>query len=194
MRIVNLSADAEDFTGNVWLIDGREKVLVDAGTGDVVNSINQLEAVDKVVVTHSHYDHVDNLQQIVERYDPEIYAFEPGNLDVDAERLDDGDNIELDGQNYAVIHTPGHRDDSVCLYNLEARVLFTGDLLFPEGGFGRTDLEQGDRDQLIQSIRKLIDLDVNMFYPGHGEQVVQKAEESIKQSLEQAEKHEAKYE
>lgn len=186
IKITNLSEDVDDFTGNVWLIEGEETVLVDAGTGDSWQRIKQLEQVDKVVITHSHYDHVDNLHKIVDRYSPQIYAYEPDNLPVEAEELEDGDKIELSGVRFRVIHTPGHRDDSVCLYSPEEKVLFTGDLIFPEGGFGRTDLEQGDHDLLIGSIEKVAELDIAAFYPGHSDAVTEDASEWVEKSLENA--------
>lgn len=194
MKITNLAENAEDFTGNIWYIEGGENVLVDTGTGDSWQEIEQLEQVDKVVVTHSHYDHVDNLPKIVDRYSPEVYAYEPGNLPVeDVREIGEGDKIELSGVTFRVIHTPGHRDDSVCLYSPEEKILFTGDLVFPDGGFGRTDLEQGDRDRLIESIKKVAGLEVNEFYPGHDGAVKKNAENWIQQSLEEAEKREPKY-
>jgi len=193
MKCFNLAEDAEDFTGNVWFIDGSENILVDVGTGDSWEEIEELEEVDKVVITHSHYDHVDNLSKVVDRFGPEVYCFEPGNIEVDAEKLVEGDEIKLSGHRFVVFHTPGHKNDSICLYNESRGILFTGDLVFPDGGFGRTDLDEGDRDVLIDSIRKLVDLDVEVFYPGHQGVVGEDAGFWIRKSLEEAEKRESKY-
>ncbi|MFB6191537.1 MAG: MBL fold metallo-hydrolase [Candidatus Nanohaloarchaea archaeon] len=193
MDIENLAETAEDFTGNVWRISGTETVLIDAGEGDCWQEIDELESLDKVVVTHSHHDHVDNLPKIVDRFSPGVYAYEPENLPVDAEEIEEGDTLELSGTDFEVIQTPGHRDDSICLYSREEKLLFTGDLVFPEGGFGRTDLKEGDRDLLIESIEKVAELEVDEFYPGHGEAVTQDAGRWIEKSLEQAKKREPKY-
>lgn len=193
MKVTNLAEDTEDFTGNVWLIENGETVLVDAGTGDSWENIRELEEVDKVVITHSHYDHVDNLPKIDDAYSPEIYAFEPDNLPISAEELDEGDEIMLCGSSFQVFHTPGHKNDSVCLYSEEEKILFTGDLIFPDGGFGRTDLEEGDRDQLIQSIEKLVDLEVEKMFCGHEPEATENVEEQIEKSLEEAKKKEPKY-
>lgn len=194
MKVENLSSKASDFTGNVWKFEGKgETVLIDAGTGDSWEEIKKLENVDKVVVTHSHYDHVDNLPKIEDRYDPEILAYEPENLPVEASELEEGDEINLSGLIFEVLHTPGHRDDSICLYNREKGLLFTGDLLFPEGGFGRTDLKEGDRDLLIESIRKLKDLDVEEMYCGHDPAARKDEKKQIFRSLSEAEKRKSKY-
>lgn len=193
MKIDNLAENSEDFTGNVWKLSNSETVLIDAGTGDSWNFISNLNEVDKVVVTHSHYDHVDNLSRIAERFDPEVYAFEPENLEVGAEKLSEGGAVEICGERFEVFHTPGHKDDSICLYCKKNGVLFAGDLLFPDGEFGRTDLEEGDRELLIESIKKIVELDVKEMYCGHDEAVTENANEQIKKSLEEAQKRESKY-
>ena len=193
MEITNLAENTEEFTGNVWLIKGEENVLVDVGTGDSWQNISELESVDKVVITHSHYDHVDNLPKVLDKYSPEIYAFEPDNLPVESQRIEEGENLELSGAEFEIFHTPGHRDDSICLYSPEKKVLFTGDLIFPNGGFGRTDLDQGDREQLIKSIEKIVDLDVEEMYAGHDEAARENVNQQIRKSLEEARKHESKY-
>jgi hydroxyacylglutathione hydrolase len=193
MKISNLAEYAEDFSGNIWHLENSEDVLIDAGTGDSWEKISELEKIDKVVVTHSHYDHIDNLEKIVESFNPDIYAFEPCNLPVKAEELSEEDTVELCGEEFEVFHTPGHKDDSICLYSRESGKLFTGDLVFPDGGFGRTDLEYGDRDALIESIRKVSGLDVEAFYPGHEGAVEEDAEDWVQRSLEEARKRESKY-
>lgn len=193
MRVSNLTEDSEDFTGNIWHLENSENVLMDAGTGDSWKNIEQLEEIDKVVVTHSHYDHVDNLEKTVEKFGPKVFAFAPDNLEVEAETVEEGDVIELCGEEFEVFHTPGHKNDSICLHSHKSGKLFTGDLIFPDSGFGRTDLEEGDRDRLIESIEKISVLDVNSFYPGHGEAVLEQADESIRESLHEARKRKTKY-
>lgn len=193
MDITNLAEDTEDFTGNVWLISGNENVLIDTGSGDCWRKIRELESVDKVVITHSHYDHADNLPKVLDKFSPEIYSYEPENLPVESEALNEGDTINLSGLDFEVFHTPGHKDDSICLYSPEEKMLFAGDLLFPDGGFGRTDLDEGDRDLLIESIEKIVDLDVGEMYCGHDPAVTENVNQQIQKSLEEAKKKEPKY-
>ena len=193
MQIKSLSQDTEDFTGNIWLIQGSENVLIDAGTGDSWKNLLELDSVDKVVITHSHYDHVDNLPKVQDKFEPEIYSYEPENLPVDSKKVNDGDTIKLSEVDFKVIHTPGHRDDSICLYSPEEKLLFAGDLIFPQGSFGRTDLEEGDRDLLINSIEKITELDVDKMYCGHDPAAVEKVNQQIKKSLQEAKKKQPKY-
>lgn len=194
MKIENLTEKASDFTGNIWKLENEGKtVLIDVGTGDSWNQVKELEKIDKVILTHSHHDHVDNLPKITDKYSAEVYAYNPKNLPKKASELNKEDQINLAGLDFEVIHTPGHKDDSICLYNPEEKILFAGDLLFPEGSFGRTDLDEGDRDLLIESIEKIAELDVEKMYCGHDDSTEEKVNDQIKESLEQARKKEPKY-
>ena len=79
--------------------------------------------------------------------------------------LHDGDRIG----SLRVIHTPGHTPGGICLYDPEAKLLFSGDTVFTGGSFGRYDFPGGDRKALGASIERLAALDVEGLYPGHGE-------------------------
>jgi glyoxylase-like metal-dependent hydrolase (beta-lactamase superfamily II) len=69
---------------------------------------------------------------------------------------------------FTVIHTPGHTPGSVCFYDDEAGVLFSGDTLF-RGGYGRTDLPGGSWSKLEQSLKLLLAMDGDITVcPGHG--------------------------
>lgn len=193
MHVENLAADADTFTSNVFRVD--ETALVDVGAA--LSILEQLDGtkIDTVVITHSHHDHIENLAAVVDQHEPTIYAANPENLPVDAEQLFDGDTVAL-GRNetlFRIIHTPGHRNDHVCLYSPDANILFSGDLIFPGGSFGRTDLEHGDRDTLIESIKRITDLDVHELYAGHGDPTTENVNQQIQDSLMNAEKREPKY-
>jgi len=93
-----------------------------------------------------------------------------GALPFDA-KLSDGAQIPLGSHRLKVVHTPGHTPGS-CSFLLEGegeRRLFTGDTLFA-GSIGRTDLEGGDMDLELESIRtRLLTLDPETpVFPGHG--------------------------
>ena len=68
-----------------------------------------------------------------------------------------------------VLEVPGHSPGSIVFYNQEAGCLFVGDVLF-RGSVGRTDLEGGNHQQLIDGIKKkLLTLPGDtVVYSGHG--------------------------
>lgn len=86
-------------------------------------------------------------------------------------KLAEGTTLELGAAKVRVLHTPGHTPGS-CSFLLESREgnkLFTGDTLFA-GAIGRTDLEGGDTDLELESIKsRLLTLDPDtLVFPGHG--------------------------
>ncbi|MFC6989061.1 MBL fold metallo-hydrolase [Haloplanus sp. GCM10025708] len=170
--IPNLARDVRAFTSNAFLVTGDRTVVVDAGANfDVVSKIR--DHVDAVVLTHTHSDHVGNVDAVRDAFDVETWGFDPAQPSVDHE-LADGDDVRMGDHDYRVLHTPGHKDDHVCLYASTAEVLFAGDLVFENGGFGRTDLDEGDRETLIRSIDRLlsvVDEDLAAMHVGHGPSV-----------------------
>jgi hydroxyacylglutathione hydrolase len=80
----------------------------------------------------------------------------------------DNDEIKLGSSSGKFIFTPGHTPGEYCLYFEKDKVCFTGDVLFKES-IGRTDLWDGNYDELMDSIRsKLLVLpDDVTIYPGH---------------------------
>jgi glyoxylase-like metal-dependent hydrolase (beta-lactamase superfamily II) len=177
--ITNLARGVRAFTSNAFLVTGDRTVLVDTGANfDVVSNVrDHVDSLDAVVLTHTHGDHVGNVDAVRDAFDVETWGFDPTHPAVDHE-LDDDAAVRLGDHDYRVLHTPGHKDDHVCLYSSSAGVLFAGDLVFENGGFGRTDLEEGDRETLIRSIDRVletVDEDLSEIHVGHGASIVHNA-------------------
>ncbi|AWB27301.1 MBL fold metallo-hydrolase [Halococcoides cellulosivorans] len=156
--ITNIAATVQGFSSNAFLVEGERTVLVDAGNDfDAVGEIEaHVETLDAVVLTHTHPDHVGTLGAVRAAFDPEVVAYDSSVDDLDRE-LADGDRVQIGNHTYQVLHTPGHKPDHVVLYAADPGIAFAGDLVFANGGFGRTDLEGGDRRQLIESIEYVLD-------------------------------------
>jgi glyoxylase-like metal-dependent hydrolase (beta-lactamase superfamily II) len=183
--ISNLARSQRAFTSNVFLAagdDGRT-VLVDVGNEfDVVRAIrDRVESLDAVILTHTHPDHVGNLGAVTEAFDVAVWGYDPSFGGVDHTIADD-DVVQIGEHEYRALHTPGHKDDHLCFYSATASTLFAGDLVFANGGFGRTDLAEGNREVLIDSIERLrsaVDEDLREMYTGHGPGVTANAYEHI---------------
>ncbi|MEM3109196.1 MAG: MBL fold metallo-hydrolase [Candidatus Bathyarchaeia archaeon] len=188
-------------TSNIYLIcDG---LIVDTGNGEPANHIapvlrkigKNIEDVERVVLTHSHFDHTGGIKEIVYAANPEIMAHPLEHPEVKASAPADaalspiveGDNVSIDGYNFRVLHTPGHSSGSICLYEDGKSLLISGDTIFPWGGVGRTDLPTGDSDALIASIRRIVELKVLHLLPGHEDPVLGNASTHIAYSLKTAE-------
>ncbi len=139
-----------------------------------------------IVLTHGHYDHILALSALKEATGAKISIHENGvsfltdstyNLchyvghtwtPMTPDRLlHNGDILNLGGEEFQVLHTPGHTADSICLCG--NGILLSGDTLF-RGSVGRADFPTGNLQQEIASIqKKLMCLpDGTPVYPGHG--------------------------
>jgi hydroxyacylglutathione hydrolase len=121
-------------------------------------------ALKWVICTHGHYDHTSGSHELHVRYGAPLALHRASTVQPDI-ALDDEQDLELGALRLKVIHTPGHTDDSICLYVSGA--VFTGDTLFV-GKVGGTDFAEGARLQFESLHRKLLSLPHDtLVYPGH---------------------------
>ncbi|MFC7186695.1 MBL fold metallo-hydrolase [Halorubrum yunnanense] len=210
MEPITVTADAEEFTCNAYLVPGEATALVDAGTMPGVDDVIAdalddagVEGLDRVVVTHQHYDHVEELDAVVDRFDPRVLAHaDHPHRDV---ALQGGDEVLVGDEPCEVVETPGHADDHVSLVGDER--LYSGDVVvyndgaFDDGSFGRTDMAGQSRETLVESLHAILDRlpeTVEAMYAGHGD--VYRASdgpdtvrEVIERATERAERREPKY-
>lgn len=200
MDVTNVTADAETFTSNAYLVGGEHPALVDVGsmTG-VVDVIRDTGVVPQtVVLTHQHGDHVGALSAVLDAFDTTLLAY--GEHPRRDERLADGATVRLGDEEFDVVYTPGHADDHVALVG--AAALFSGDVVvhddgaFDDGSFGRTDRPGQSRERLIDSIERLLDrlpADVEHLYAGHGSEFHGDVRPVVERALERAKRREPKY-
>jgi hydroxyacylglutathione hydrolase len=114
--------------------------------------------------THGHYDHTNGneiIRKVLGLTSLQYGAEDPAS----GQRVLDRVLFPLGMLQVKVIHTPGHTDDSICLYVGDA--LFTGDTLFV-GKVGGTDYGAGARQEYEALHQKLLHLpDNTRIFPGH---------------------------
>jgi glyoxylase-like metal-dependent hydrolase (beta-lactamase superfamily II) len=132
-----------------------------------------------ILLTHGHYDHTSAIPDLREAL-PEVPVFihradfvdkdkQLFTLPEDLENVhfyDEGDKVKV-GDIYieVALHTPGHSAGSVVLRVED--VLFTGDTLF-RGSCGRTDFPDGDYGQILNSLKRIAQLEGEYTVcPGH---------------------------
>jgi glyoxylase-like metal-dependent hydrolase (beta-lactamase superfamily II) len=94
--------------------------------------------------------------------------------------MEEGDEFAGDGYHLKVIHTPGHSPGACCLYEFQQKILFSGDHIIkhitpnPLIEINRNHLRDPFYQSLkayLNSLNKLIGLDVRFVLPGHGEYI-----------------------
>ena len=203
MDVVTVTADAEEFTCNAYLITGATPTLVDAGTMPGVASVvaDHVDELDRVVLTHQHADHVGELDAVLDAFDADLYAHDDHPRRT--HELADGDTLAMGDESFDVVYTPGHADDHVSF--VSEHTLFSGDVVvyndgaFDDGSFGRTDMAGQSRERLVESLETLLERlpdSVTAMYAGHGD-AFHAADESVRdviaRALSRAERYEPKY-
>ena len=200
MNVTNVTAGAESFTCNAYLVEGDRTVLIDAGAMDGVVDVvrGHTDELDAVVLTHQHGDHVARLDAVLDAFGAPLYAH--GDHPRRTNELEGGDQVFAGDEAFEVVRTPGHADDHVSL--VSATSLFSGDVVvhddgaFDYGSFGRTDYPGQSRERLIESIRELLQRmpdGVEHMYSGHGDVFHGDVRDIVETALGRAEKREPKY-
>ena len=127
--------------------------------------------ITDILLTHSHNDHINGVEEILDKFDSELHLIkeEADFWQADLEKPSThhgGDSISLGSTSIEIMHTPGHTPGSAC-YMLDGDII-TGDTLFVFG-CGRCDLQGGDPEQMFGTLKKMkshLDPDTVIF-PGH---------------------------
>ena len=214
---------------HVYLVgepSSKDLSFIDAGMigkGDYkVNSIKnlgiQLEDIKRIIMTHTHMDHIGCLAEIQEQipwaelwmhtleaepleqgderavYGMDMfqsmcetqYGLKPGAFKFQVDRkLQDGENLEIGGMTWEVLHIPGHSLGSIGLYDRTEKTLIPGDVVYADYAIGRFDLHGADGAALKDSLMRLAELEVGILLPGHNRIVKDLPEEYILQTARQ---------
>lgn len=175
---------------NAYLIwDGRspDALVVDPGMGAADSLLERVAAngllLHLIANSHGHIDHIfDNVPLMrgsgaplaihpddayrLEGHNNYGFALEPA---VASRDLREGEQLRIGDLVFDVLHTPGHTEGSVCLYEERRGLLLSGDVLFA-GSYGRTDLPGGGDTAMVASLTRLArELPAGVrVLPGHG--------------------------
>jgi len=183
----------------LWDEDTGKGVVVDPGgdVDRIMSAVAETGAtVERILLTHGHMDHAGGAADLRDalaagrpappppiigpderdRFLLEGLAEQAARFGIEGARdvlpdrwLSEGDEVEIAGVAFSVLHCPGHTPGHVVFVSAALRFALVGDVLF-QGSVGRTDFPYGDGAALIASIRrKLLPLgDDIAFLCGHG--------------------------
>jgi len=144
----------------------REAIVVDSGweTKPILDAAKRLGAKVKfAVATHEHFDHVSSLAELGAAVGAKVVAHQYSPIDCDL-KVRDGEELQIGGKAVRILHTPGHTEDSICLY--DGSDVFTGDTLFV-GTIGK--FERGMADSMYKSLHGVVLRlpSTTTLFPGH---------------------------
>lgn len=189
------------FTGpgtNTYLIGtGKNPLLLDTGVGVpkwaelLPHGLAELchsDHPERVVITHAHQDHIGGMKDVTRLFG-ELQVLKkpwpvpgPDNAaTVPITVIDHDAVVETSGATLQAVFTPGHAPDHLCYYLAEEKAVFTGDVVLGAGTTVIPD-ETGDLGQYMDSLQRLLALDVETIYPAHGP-VIRDAKKKISEYI-----------
>ncbi|HET7199764.1 MAG TPA: MBL fold metallo-hydrolase, partial [Burkholderiales bacterium] len=186
------------FTGpgtNTYLVGtSKRPILLDTGQGvpiyldllvAALKELSSSNALERIVLTHAHVDHVGGVKQVGEKFgELEVLKMPWEGHDAAAGKISEIGHdsvVRTEGATLRAVFTPGHAPDHLCFYLEEERALFTGDVVLGAGTTVIPD-DTGDLGQYMDSLRRLLELDLETIYPAHGP-VVRKPKEKIREYI-----------
>jgi glyoxylase-like metal-dependent hydrolase (beta-lactamase superfamily II)/8-oxo-dGTP pyrophosphatase MutT (NUDIX family) len=184
-RLIRITADNGSLmTGpgtNCYLVGGGERnewAAIDPGPPSSAHVQAILDAapgpIRWIFVTHTHKDHSPAAQELKRRTGAALHGMAALHAEwQDTDFVPDvplrgGEVLRLPGDStLRVIHTPGHAGNHLCYQLDEERMLFTGDHVM-QGSTVVINPPDGDMGAYIQSLRELMQLDLDWLAPGHG--------------------------
>ena len=168
-------------------------VVIDPGgeVDRILTAISELKiTVESILLTHGHMDHAGGAAELKDALPDSPPIIGPDRRDeillqaldtqgakyglaarnVTPDRwLAEGDTVAIAGEDFAVLHCPGHTPGHVVFHSAALRLAVVGDVVF-RGSIGRTDFPYGDHAALLEAIHgKLLPLgDDISFLCGHG--------------------------
>lgn len=186
---VELLHNHETYSCNAYLVRGDwnaisdVNTLIDVGADDYALSRLPFistgvgkKPVERVILTHCHFDHAGGLRWIIEKYHPEVCAF---SMSEGVTRLlDDGEYLKIGDRAFEVLSVTAHSNDSICLYSSDEKTLFSGDtplnIKSPGGTYPLS---------FISSLERLVSLNIEIIYSGHDAPVTHGAKAMIANTL-----------
>ena len=152
----------KNFSYLIWCKESKEAAIVDPAVDidAIINYINNKKLkLRKILITHTHADHIRYLNDIMIRYDNKLDVHLSNKTRISNFKTNNyvchNEMIYLGSEKIKCLHTPGHYYDSVCFWSYKNNIIFTGDTMFV-GRTGRTIHEGSNIKELYHSIYDIL--------------------------------------
>jgi len=193
-----LGQNPNPFTGpgtNTYIVGtSKRPILLDTGQGvpiyadlleTALKELSDSSELEQIVLTHAHIDHLGGVRQVKEKFGEMAVSKMPwAGHDAPAGAITEIGHdaiVETEGATLRAVFTPGHAPDHLCYVLEEERALFTGDVVLGAGTTVIPD-DTGDLGQYMDSLRRLLELDLETIYPAHGP-VIRNPKEKIREYI-----------
>ena len=190
-RVIAKNPGPFTYTGTgTFIVGTKELAVIDPGPIDNSHLNAIIKACGKskishIIITHTHNDYSPLSKPLQKKTGAPIYSFLNKKMDTKTDNqfeegydnsfkpdviIKDGDLIKGYDWTLEAIHTPGHTSNHMCYSLAEESILFSGDHVM---GWSTTVIvpPDGDMDEYLKSLEKLLDRNHQMYLPTHGTQI-----------------------
>ncbi|MCX8181540.1 MAG: MBL fold metallo-hydrolase [Candidatus Methanomethyliaceae archaeon] len=188
------SFEGVGLSSNVYVLKSAEGYLIFDASGhpDLLSFLTgvgiEKDRILGVFLTHGHYDHVTGLTSLLGANIKAFLNLKDLNLmkscigSREVSDISEGISL-LEKIGLKALPTPGHTPGSTCFYSEGESFLISGDTVFADGYFGRTDLIGGSNSDMKSSLKYLSSLEVKSLLPGHGSYILDGGSKAISLAL-----------
>jgi glyoxylase-like metal-dependent hydrolase (beta-lactamase superfamily II) len=191
------SFEGVGLSSNVYVLKSLEGFCIFDASGHpnllsfLISAGIEKDRILGVFLTHGHYDHVTglvsllgaNIKAFINQKDRSLLESYLGPREVSD--ISEGISL-LEKIGLKALPTPGHTPGSTCYYSEGEHLLISGDTVFADGYFGRTDLKGGSDSDMKASLKYLSALEVKSLLPGHGNYILDGGSKAISLALSNA--------
>lgn len=156
MQIITLPVLEDNYIHVLHDDDSKATIVIDPATSEPVLELLKSNkwALTHILITHHHGDHIGGVNGLKFSFPTcEIYGFrdDQNRLPQLTHPLHDGQTFEIANIKFEVWHLPGHTTGHIGYIARDAKLAFTGDVLF---GMGCGRLFEGSAAEMYRSLQR----------------------------------------